>query len=377
MLIAQYWGKGDLKAIQRVLGISVKIGLVVSIAFTAVTYLFPEQLMHLLTNDDEVIAEGVRYMRIVCWSYVISSMTMIYLNTMRSVERVFIATGTYLASLVVNIVFNAVFIFGLFGIPRMGIMGAAAATLLARVVEIIIVIVYDRKFNPVLRFNFSFFQKDSMLFKDYVKFSVPVICNELLWGSGCAIITAIIGHLGSSMTAANSAAQVARQLAMVLSLGIANATAIMIGKVIGEGRMELAREYGRRFLRLSLLVGVAGSVIILIARPVLMATMALTPEASGYLSGMMFVMTYFVFFQSYNTVLVVGVFRAGGDTKFGLLIDVGFMWGFSIVAGAVAAFVFHAPPMLVYMILLSDEVLKVPFSSIRYRQYRWLKNVTR
>ncbi|MDD6797557.1 MAG: MATE family efflux transporter [Clostridia bacterium] len=377
VLIAQYWGKGDLKAIQRVLGISVKIGLVVSIAFTAVTYLFPEQLMHLLTNDDEVIAEGVRYMRIVCWSYVISSMTMIYLNTMRSVERVFIATGTYLASLVVNIVFNAVFIFGLFGIPRMGIMGAAAATLLARVVEIIIVIVYDRKFNPVLRFNFSFFQKDSMLFKDYVKFSVPVICNELLWGSGCAIITAIIGHLGSSMTAANSAAQVARQLAMVLSLGIANATAIMIGKVIGEGRMELAREYGRRFLRLSLLVGVAGSVIILIARPVLMATMALTPEASGYLSGMMFVMTYFVFFQSYNTVLVVGVFRAGGDTKFGLLIDVGFMWGFSIVAGAVAAFVFHAPPMLVYMILLSDEVLKVPFSSIRYRQYRWLKNVTR
>lgn len=377
VLIAQYWGKGDLKAIQRVLGISVKIGLVVSIAFTAVTYLFPEQLMHLLTNDDEVIAEGVRYMRIVCWSYVISSMTMIYLNTMRSVERVFIATGTYLASLVVNIVFNAVFIFGLFGIPRMGIMGAAAATLLARVVEIIIVIVYDRKFNPVLRFNFSFFQKDSMLFKDYVKFSVPVICNELLWGSGCAIITAIIGHLGSSMTAANSAAQVARQLAMVLSLGIANATAIMIGKVIGEGRMELAREYGRRFLRLSLLVGVAGSVIILIARPVLMATMALTPEASGYLSGMMFVMTYFVFFQSYNTVLVVGVFRAGGDTKFGLLIDIGFMWGFSIVAGAVAAFVFHAPPMLVYMILLSDEVLKVPFSSIRYRQYRWLKNVTR
>lgn len=377
VLIAQYWGKGDLKAIQRVLGISVKIGLVVSIAFTAVTYLFPEQLMHLLTNDDEVIAEGVRYMRIVCWSYVISSMTMIYLNTMRSVERVFIATGTYLVSLVINIVFNAVFIFGLFGIPRMGIMGAAAATLLARVVEIIIVIVYDRKFNPVFRFNFSFFQKDSMLFKDYVKFSVPVICNELMWGSGCAIITAIIGHLGSSMTAANSAAQVARQLAMVLSLGIANATAIMIGKVIGEGRMELAREYGRRFLRLSLLVGVAGSVIILIARPVLMATMALTPEASGYLSGMMFVMTYFVFFQSYNTVLVVGVFRAGGDTKFGLLIDVGFMWGFSIVAGAVAAFVFHAPPMLVYMILLSDEVLKVPFSSIRYRQYRWLKNVTR
>ena len=206
---------------------------------------------------------------------------------------------------------------------------------------------------------------------------MPVVCNELMWGSGCAVITAIIGHLGSSMTAANSAAQVARQLAVVLALGIANATAIMIGKVIGEGKMELAREYGTRFVRLSLIVGAIGSIVILIVRPVLLTVMSLTPEASEYLSLMMFVMTYFVFFQSYNTVLVVGIFRAGGDTKFGLLIDVGFMWGFSIIAGAIAAFVLKVPPMLVYVLLLSDEVLKVPFSTLRYKQRRWLNNVTR
>ena len=175
----------------------------------------------------------------------------------------------------------------------------------------------------------------------------------------------------------NSAAQVARQLAVVLALGIANATAIMIGKVIGEGKMELAREYGTRFVRLSLIVGAIGSMVILIVRPVLLAVMSLTPEASEYLSLMMFVMTYFVFFQSYNTVLVVGIFRAGGDTKFGLLIDVGFMWGFSITAGAIAAFVLKVPPMLVYVLLLSDEVLKVPFSTLRYKQRRWLNNVTR
>ena len=179
------------------------------------------------------------------------------------------------------------------------------------------------------------------------------------------------------MTAANSAAQVARQLAVVLALGIANATAIMIGKVIGEGKMELAREYGTRFVRLSLIVGAIGSIVILIVRPVLLTVMSLTPEASEYLSLMMFVMTYFVFFQSYNTVLVVGIFRAGGDTKFGLLIDVGFMWGFSIIAGAIAAFVLKVPPMLVYVLLLSDEVLKVPFSTLRYKQRRWLNNVTR
>lgn len=377
VLIAQYWGKGNLDAIKKVLGISVKIGLVVSVLFTVVTYAFPWQLMHLLTNDEEVMALGVKYMRIVCWSYVISSMTMVYLNTMRSIERVVISMGTYLVSLIVNIVFNAIFIFGLCGLPAMGIVGAACATLLARVVEFVIVVVYDRKFNQVFRFSFSFFKKDELLFKDYVKFSVPVVCNELMWGSGCAVITAIIGHLGSSMTAANSAAQVARQLAVVLALGIANATAIMIGKVIGEGKMELAREYGTRFVRLSLIVGAIGSMVILIVRPVLLAVMSLTPEASEYLSLMMFVMTYFVFFQSYNTVLVVGIFRAGGDTKFGLLIDVGFMWGFSITAGAIAAFVLKVPPMLVYILLLSDEVLKVPFSTLRYKQRRWLNNVTR
>lgn len=377
VLIAQYWGKGDIKAIERILGISVKLGLIVSIVFTAATYAFPNQIMRLLTNDEEVIAEGIRYMRIVCWSYVISSMTMIYLNTMRSVECVFISTGTYLVSLGINVIFNAVFIFGLIKFPKMGIGGAALATLLARIVEFLIVIVYDRKFNKIFRFNFSFFQKSSTLFKDYVRFSVPVICNELMWGSGCAVITAIIGHLGSSMTAANSAAQMARQLAMVLSLGIANATAIMIGKVIGEGKMELAREYGRRFVRLSLYMGAAGSVIILTARPILIGIMSLTLEALGYLSGMMFVMAYFVFFQSYNTVLVVGILRAGGDTKFGLLIDTGFMWGFAIIVGAAAAFIWKMPPMAVYVILLSDEVIKVPFSSIRYKQKKWLKNVTR
>jgi len=377
VLIAQYWGKGDIKAIERILGISVKIGLCVSIVFTAVTYAFPWQLMGLLTNDPEVMAQGVMYMRIVCLSYVISSMTMVYLNTMRSIERVVISTGTYLVSLMVNVVLNAVFIFGLFNVPAMGIQGAALATVIARITEFVIVIVYDRRFNPIFRFNLSFFKTDSLLFKDYIRFSLPVVCNELMWGSGCAVITAIIGHLGSSMTAANSAAQVARQLAVVLSLGIANATAIMIGKVIGEGKMELAREYGSRFVKLGLIFGAVGTIVILITRPILLATMSLTATAENYLSLMMFVMSYFVFFQSYNTLLVVGVFRAGGDTKFGLFLDVGFMWCIAIAAGAIAAFVFDAPPMLVYVLLLSDEVIKVPFSTLRYKQKKWLNNVTR
>ncbi len=377
VLIAQYWGKKNIAAIEKVLGISVKLGLLVSVIFTVVSYCFPWQIMRLLTNDSEVVAYGVSYIRIVCFSYVISSMTMIYLNTCRSVERVLIATGTYLVSLTVNIVLNAVLIFGLCGFPQLGIRGAAIATLTARIVEFIIVIVYDRFFNPVFRFSPRFLVGSGTLFGDYMRFSVPVICNELMWGSGCATITAIIGHLGSAVTAANSAAQVARQLAMVLSLGIANATAIMIGKVIGEGKLKRAESYGNRFVKLSIATGIVGAVIVLLARPLLLHMMVLTPEASDALSHMMLVMAYFVLFQSYNTVIVVGILRAGGDTKFGMMIDVGFMWGVAITVGAVAAFLWKLPPMIVYMILLCDEVIKMPFSTIRYRQKKWIQDVTR
>ncbi len=378
VLTAQYWGKRDIKTIEKVFGIALRISLAVGILFTVLVWVIPYQIMGLFTPEADVIHEGVRYLKVVSFSYIFISLSMIYLNLMRSVERVMISTIVYLISLVVNVILNAIFIFGLMGLPAMGTAGAALGTTVARLVELIIVIVYNKKYNPVLKFHLrDFLVRDRLLFRDFLRYSIPVTLNELMWGAGSSMNALIIGHLGQSAVAANSVAQVTRQLATVVSFGIANAAAIVIGKAIGEERYDTAALYGKRFTKLTLLAGLGGAAIILIVRPIVLATMVLTPQARGYLSLMMFVMAYFVFAQAYNTTMVVGVFRAGGDTKFGLALDVSTMWGCSILFGALAAFVFHWSVPVVYVILMSDEIIKLPFTTWRYKTKVWLRNVTR
>ena len=374
VLVAQYWGKGDVRTIEKVLGIALKFSLTIGAVFTIVTLLFPRVIMHILTNDAEVIAEGGKYLQIVGISYVIMAVNIVYLNIMRSVERVKISTVVYLTGLIVNVIINAVLIFGK---PQMGIRGAAVGTVAAITVELVMVILYDKKINDIFQFHFHFFKTENkILLKDFIKFSGPVIVNELMWGLGCSTVTAILGHMGSAAVAANSVTQVVRQLAMVMSFGIASATAIMLGKTIGEGNEKRAREYGGKFVKMSIISGFVGSLIVLIERPVAMMTMELTDTAEKYLSLMMFVMAYYVIAQTFNTTMIVGVFRAGGDTKIGLFIDVGCMWCISILVGFITAFVIKLPVMVVYMILLSDEIFKIPISAWRYKTYKWLNNVT-
>ncbi|WP_294342115.1 MATE family efflux transporter [uncultured Clostridium sp.] len=378
VLTAQYWGKKDIDTIEKVLGISLRFSLIVSIAFTIITLFFPQALMHIFSSEKEVILEGSKYLRIVCFSYIFSSITMIYLNIMRSVEKVKIATFVYFTSLIINTIFNYIFIFGKFGFPALGIKGAALATTIARITELIIILIYAYKYNHIIKFKFKYiFKTDKLLFNDFLKFSIPVTINELMWGLGTSMNSAIIGHLGSQAAAANSIAQVTRQLATVVAFGISTATAIILGKAIGENKLEEAKSYGKRFVKLSIATGLLGALIILIVRPIAMNTMNLSPIAEGYLSAMMFVMSYFVVCQSYNTTMVVGVFRAGGDTKFGLLIDVTTMWGCSILFGALSAFVFNLNVTIVYMILMCDEVIKIFLTTYRFRSYIWLKNITR
>ncbi len=378
VLTAQYWGKKDTRTIEMVMGIALRISLSVAILFTAVVLIFTEPVMRIFTKEADVIAEGVKYLRIIAFSYIFIAISMVYLNIMRSVERVMISTVVYLISLVVNIILNTIFIFGYCGFPAMGIQGAALATLIARFVELLIVVVYATKCNHTIRFQIKdLFGKHELLAKDFYKYAVPVIANELMWGAACAMNTVIIGHIGKSVVAANSVAQVTRQLATVVAFGIAGAAAIIIGKTIGEKDEETARVYGKKFVHLSLYAGLVGGIIILIIRPIVMGNLALTKEAQGYLSVMMFVMSYFVVAQSFNCNLVVGVFRAGGDTNFGLIIDVLSMWGGSLLLGFLSAFVFKWPVAITYILLMSDELIKIPLTLYRYKSMKWLRNVTR
>ena len=377
VLTAQYWGKKDTQTIEKILGMGMTIGVSCAALFTIVAEIIPEVLLHIYTSDPAVIAEGVKYLRIVALSYVLMAATQVYLYIMRSIEQVVIATVVYSASLICNVLVNALLIFGLFGLPKMGIMGAAIGTLTARIVELIIVIWYAKVKNHDVRFHPVYMRKiDKVLLKDFLIYASPVILNEMMWGLGSTANTAVIGHLGSAAVAANSVAQVARQLATVVAFGVSNATAIYLGKTIGAKEFHLAKEYGKRFLWLSIITGAVGGGIILIAAPIANHVMTLSQEAQGYLYFMFFVMSYFTLCQAINTTLVVGVFRAGGDTRFGLILDVSTMWGCSILLGMIAAFVFHAPVQVVYILLMSDEVIKVPITVMRYRSYKWIQNVT-
>ena len=378
VLTAQYWGKGDTRTIEKVMGITLRFSVSVGIVFTLAVLLFPSQIMRIFSPDEAIITEGAKYLRIISFSYILISVTMIYLNIMRSVEKVIIATVVYLTSLIVNVLLGVVLIYGLLGFPAMGIEGAATATLIARASELVIVVVYAKRYNHVVRIRLSdLFVRDPLLFGDFLKYSIPVMLNELMWGAGTSLNAVVIGHLGTPVVAANSVAQVTRQLATVVAFGLANATAIIIGKAIGEENYDKAEEYAGRFIKLTLLAGVVGAVVVLIARPVTMAALSLSPQAKEYLSVMMLVMSYFVIAQAYNTTMVVGVFRAGGDTRFGLFLDVSTMYAGSILLGALAAFVFKWSIPVVYILLMGDEIIKLPLTTWRYKSKAWLRNVTR
>lgn len=378
VLTAQYWGKKDTRTIEKILGMGMLIGIGGALAFALAAELIPETLLRIYTNDPEVIAEGVKYLRIVALSYVIMAATQVYLYIMRSIERVVIATVVYGASLIVNIIVNAVLIFGLMGFPKMGIEGAAIGTLISRILGLMIVIWYAKFRNKVVRFHLNdMWNIDKVLLKDFLFYATPVILNELVWGMGSSANTAVIGHLGSAAVAANSVVQVVRELSTVVVFGVSNATAIYLGKTIGERQYELAKAYGRRFAVLSVITGFIAAGIILVSAPAVSRFMTLSPEAKSYLMFMFFVMSYFALCQAINTTLVVGVFRSGGDTRFGLRLDATTMWCCSILLGAIAAFVFRASVPVVYVLLMSDEVIKVPITVKRFLGYKWIKNVTR
>ena len=378
VLTAQYWGKGDKDAIEKILGIAVKTAVFVTALFTAAALVVPGLLLRIFTSDPVVIAEGIKYLRIVAFTYVMIGITQAYLYIMRSVERVIVATVVYLLSLVCNIIMNSIFIFGLFGLPAMGVSGAALGTLCARILEVVLVAGYARFFNKDIKLRLRYvIHTDKVLFGDFMKYALPVVINEVMWGLGTAANTAILGHMGSPVVAANSVAQVARQLATVVSFGLSSAAAIYLGKTIGEKKMEHARAYAKRFIGLSLIMGVLGGAVILIASPVASAFLSLSAEAKDYLRIMFFVMSYFVVGQAFNTTMVVGIFRSGGDTRFGLILDVSTMWCCSILLGFLAAFVFKLSVPVVYMILMSDEIIKIPITFWRYRSCKWLRDVTR
>lgn len=377
ILASQYWGKGDTATVERVLGLSLRFSVSIALVFAVAAWFFPQTLMSIYTADAALIATGAAYLRILAVSYLCMSVTTMYLNIMRSMERVLLSTVVYAVSLLVNVTLNAVFIFGLLGAPKLGIVGVAIGTVAARAVEVAICL-GDSMRNKLVRIRLaSLWERNPALLRDFFRYALPALANDIVWGVGFSMYSVIMGRLGSDVVAANAIAQVVRNMATVVCMGVSTCTSILVGKSLGENRLEEAKVYAARLLRLAMITGALGGVLILLLKPVIVSYPQIEDQARRYLEIMAYISAYSVFGQAVNTTLICGIFRAGGDSKFGLFCDVITMWLFSVPLGFLCAFVFNLPVMWVYFIIFLDEFIKMPFVFWRYRQKKWLRNITR
>lgn len=378
VLTAQYWGKQDYRTIERIMGIAFRISMAFAAVFALAALFFPSLLMRIFTSDEALVVEGVKYLRVVAVSFLFMSISSMYLNMMRSMERVVLSTVTFLISFLLNVALNATFIFGLFGMPRLGVVGVALATSVARFVEMLICFVDAAKSTTVKMRVRYVFERNPELTQDFFRYSLPSMGNELIWGTGFSMYTVIMGHLSSDALAANSIVQVVRNLATVVGFGLANGTSVVIGKALGEGRTEAAREYARRMFRLTLIAGLVGAVIMVLLRPLILAYGGdLTQTAQEYLGAMLWINVYYVVGMIMNTFLICGVFRAGGDVKFGFYCDTITLWGVFVPLGLLCGYVFKLPVMVVYLILCLDEGSKFPVNLRHYYKSNWARNITR
>ncbi len=377
MLNAQYYGKGDMKAVRVVQGIALRFSLIIAGSAALLCLLVPRAMMIVFTNDQELIALGARYLRIVSVAYFASGISEIYLSTLRSTGRVKISTILNTMTFTLNILLNAVFIFGLFGAPKLGIAGVALATSLSRVIELIGCFLVSVR-NPDVKLDFRYiFARNPLLFGDFLRMAVPALLNDVSWGLAFSMYSVILGHLGSDVVAANSFVSVVRNFCTVFCFSVANGGGILLGNVIGEGRMEDARRYASGTLFMTIVTGLIGSVLILVLTPFILSYASLTDQAAGYLKIMLLINTYYIIGSAVNTTLIAGVFRAGGDSRFGVICDTIDMWVYAVPLGFISAFVLKLPVMVVYFLMCTDEFVKWPWVLRHYASGKWLKNITR
>ena len=378
ILISQYWGKGDVKTIHKILSIMYRTCIIIVVIFVAIAIIIPEQFMKIYTTDIKVIQEGIIYLRVIAIGYIFYAITNSTIMMLRSVKTVKISLVVYSISLIVNGFFNYVLIFGKFGIPALGVKGAAIATVIARITEFIVVMIFMAKYENKICLRLKhLFKVDKLILKDFLTNCTPVLFNEFLWSTGSTMIAIIMGRLGTETVAANSISNVVFQFVTVFIFGLSNATSVIIGNTIGEGKNEKAKEYSRTVGLLSILMGIMASAVILIIRPIVVDFYNVSQGTKDIAIQIMSSMSIIVIFQSFGVTLMMGVLRGGGDAKFVLINDIIFLWLVAIPCGFLTAFILKWPIAAVFFVVKSDEIIKSIIASIRVLSGKWVRNVTR
>ena len=383
VLISQYRGKGDMKAINRVMGIGMYAAGAIGLAFALIMGLFPRQFMSLFGDDPQVVATAARYARIVGWSYFFDSFVQVYNGVHRAMGDP--RRGLYIlgVSMACNTFLNWVLIFGNLGAPRLGVEGAALATLLARVLSCAIAIgwaVLDKGFriDPAL-----LFRPGGEMVRRFVRFATPVMCNETFWGLGTSIFPTIMGHMEGSeeILAAYAIAGNITNLCTVGVFAIAGTAAILIGQEIGPGNTGAVYSLGALLNTLAFLFGVAGGaafllLLYLFVAPVLYPLFKLSPSA-GEICTLMLTMVFVMMpLRSLECTNIVGVLRGGGDVKMATLIDLTPLWAVALPIAALSGLVFKLGIFWVYLGMMSENVVKAVLGLGRFKSGKWIRDVT-
>ncbi len=377
VLIAQYWGKKDMKSIKNVMRMSMQLVFLIASLITILCLLFPSQIMSIYSSEEEIVQTAASYLGLVAFSYIPYALANNYMTSLRAIEQVFLSTGIYIVSFFVNVFFNYTFIFGAFGAPQMGVRGAAVGTILARFSELFLVILYMYFAEKCVKFKLhNCFKINLSIVNNYIKHSLPVVGNEVLWGVGFSLTTAIIGNIGSVFVAANSVAGILNQLAFVGIIGVGNAAAVLTGKTIGEGKIEKAKKIANSMLIMSFFMGIFNCFFILLLRYPFLSFYNISQATYDAALDITAIMALLQVVIAIDITCIIGILRGGGDTKVSFAIDCGALWLVSLPAGVIFGLIIGVPVPMVYACLKLDSIIKATLSLLRIRSGKWIRNVT-
>ena len=378
VLASQYWGQQRTDPIKKIFSIGLKCGFLIGLVFTVATALFPEQILGIFTNDATVVAEGVKYLRIMCFTYVIFAVSNSLMHAMQSVETAGIGTIMSVSTICINLCLNYIFIFGHLGAPRLGIVGAAIATLISRSVELIIILVYILVIDKKLRTKLGeLLQFDATYLRDYLQVALPVAITGALWGVGQAAQTVILGHIDATAIAANSIASVVSQIFCVVGFACSNVASVTTGKTIGRGDLHLIRSQTKTMQGIFLTIGILTGLLLFVLKDAVLNVYSVSDETRQLASQFLLILSISVVGSCYEYPVQSGIIAGGGTTKYPALVDNLFIWLFTLPSAFLSAFVFHFPPVVTFCFLKADQLLKCIPNGINCNRYRWVKVLTK
>ena len=376
-LIAQYWGKGDWTMVKNLFCMLIKWAFGISFVFFALAMFAPELLMRIYTPDTALIKIGASYLRAVSLSYLFTGVTQCYYLIMKLEGKAPKSVLISVVTLITDVVLDFFLIYGFAGVPKLGANGSAYSTVVVELVALIWCIAESHRgesIRPDLQ-GFQWFSID--ITKDLFKIALPMLGSSLAWGFGFSMHSLIMGHLGSDATAAASIASVAQELITCVCKGISVGAGIMVGKLLGQNLFDTAKEYGKKFCHISIWAGIIHMALLCILGPIVAEFFVLSETAKHYLVIMLVFSAFYVFAYSINTVIVCGIFPAGGDAGYDALSVFFASWCFALPLALLGTFVFHWPVIVVYILMCADEIVKIPWLYPRYKKYLWLNNLTR